>query len=470
MAQVNKPVSAEMFDDLYLKMATKIAATEGTIFEGVDLSKDCDKHYMEFIQNKYYYDDFVEESSIYEKNKIIKMFIESEVLSSIYTDVYDTMIMESDSAELSFKQQLLTENTEEFLNVQYKGIDNHEQIKFDHLLEEATFKQMKDFIHNSPSGLLGNIGKWIGIPLIKFTSRAIFGGNLMVPVREARKKDLLMSDLLGSLGLSLINYKSGLQNKGHSRSDVSRENLITFDNIDLHSDVKKIFMELARGGNKKDGSLTSLSGLIEQCVFDSKLLQSDIIDKGQIGYFDGVYDPRKGNYFQDIVGEFFKEANSDSGISGQIVQYRKCLITKLIDLYKFLMIVSISESQDYKKIVKIMHKGFTDDYVNLLSFMPEGNEQEVETKAKIIQLIQLRLVFDNLSKDLLKGAFDIDKDAGKFFQEKLKQVDHEVEQELSNRSRKIDVLFETQAENNNREIKGAALTEREQKRTHFLGK
>jgi len=453
MSKINKPVSREMFEEMYLKLAKRAENTEETFFSGINLADQLEESYIKFVNDKVTYDDFIMESSNYEKNKILQYFIENEILSEIYTQSYDIMLVESDHIELSFKQSYLAENTEKLLNVKYKGVD----VARYNLLEEGWTNNI---------GIAG-IGAMIGamihsLPVMGISAILYFGISLLLPVKWLRVWEDKVQEYLGTLGVAL--FGPGTGDRKNNSYGKSTDLMYIFDNIDANPEIKKLFRELQKTGSKKE-VLSSLSGIVSDCIEDNKILNNEKIDDNTLSFFKRSYNPRNASVFKTLLGEYFKDSNSDKNISNSMIHYRKCVITKMIDMYKILMITNLSENKDYKKIMKSMDKGFNGGAEHLLSFMPETTEHEQELKTKIFALVKLRMEFHNLAEDLKKGSFDIDKEAGTFFVNALKQCDREIEEYLQRNKRRIDTIYESWKENEENDIKGNKKPEKDMKRS-----
>jgi len=487
---MNKPISREMFEDMFIKLSDKFQNTPETLFENIDLKPEMENGYLSFINNKPIYDTFVQESSIYKKNKILQEFITENFISEIYTNIYDTLLIESDTLDLTFKQSYLTENTEKILGVVYLGNDNHNEIRLNEIFENSdTLIEFTENIGipNAVSATLGLVksgGNYLkntlgtavttgftvtavaigGAIAGIFTAGAYFALQLLFSIRTGKMVNVKIEEITGLIGSLLISF--GSSNNINTGVGRAKRNIQLFDNLDLNPEITKLLKELEISGksNKVTKSIGTLDELIKDCVDSSNLIDNKIIDESQKQFFKEKYNPRKTGLLKVIASEFFKESNSDDNISGAIINFRKCLITKLLDLYKFLLIASLSESKDYKRIIKMMDKKYNDP-VSMLSFVPEDNKHEADLKGRLVSLMNLRLVYDKLASDLIKGSFKIDQEAGNFFKQKLKMIDREVADYINKNQRRIETLHENFKENQEKYIKGNKKPEKDMKRS-----
>ncbi len=462
---MKKPIaqSQELFNDYFGKLCNKIEETENTIFTGLNFKDLQESTYISFLNNKEYYEEFISESSIYEKNKVINAYLINESFSEIYTQTYDRLLLESEANELSFKQAYLTESTEDVLKVKYKGLSLHELEVYEEGMLGSSFGVAAA---TGAAGVIGMMTSALALPLTLAASASVFALKLFLSSRNSRKYDDWIQETLGSFGYLM----AGLGTKDRNDRTNSRANSLTFDNIDLNPTVSGIFKQLSRGQGKanKDLALKGLEEIIEKCIENNNLFSdTDIIDDDTEPYLDGKYNPRKENLFLSLKREFFGDSTTDKKLEQSIIGYRKCLADNLTDMYKFLMIANLSNTAQYKKILHSLDKGFNVSPEHLLSFMPDGEEHEAEIKTKIILLIKLRIGFNDIAKGLNEGTILADREAGKYFTNKLKTVDREIEQYVRSHGTQIDTIFETQKEFEDRRLKGDKIPEKDLKRSYL---
>ncbi len=450
---MNKSVSEELFYDLYIKMSNKIEESTETIFSGTGIKFKAYDAYQAFMESSYSKQFFLDEST-YEKNKTIKLFIESEILSPLFTKTYDALIAESSDGHLSFSQELLMENTQEQFNVRYRGSSNHEAEQF----EEGAFW--------AGAATLASAFVAVPVPITVFAAMTYLGVNLLLPARYANSSDTFVEKYLGLLGKAMFNTKSLLAWQGTSL-DSSNKNIINFDNVDVNPEVKKLFNSLSRTSDKKapiNGLNTIVAPWVDaNDVFDNADPES-IPDKG---YLSSMFKPQYHNVFSVFIESVFKDSSGDKEKTNALIRYRKCLSDKLVDMYKFLMIANVSQSREYKKILRVMHKGFHQNPEQLLSFIHVDSEVDSVNKENIITLIKFRMLLDDLAKDLGKGAFEVDKESSIFLKQRLKQVDSEIEDYLARNKKQLETSFEDQNDFNRKEFKHKKPEDRNFKRKLF---
>jgi len=443
-----KTQSEELFYDLYVKMSNRIEESTETIFSDVSIASDVTKHYSEFMESSYS-KLFFQEESVYEKNKVIKSFIENEILSDIYTSTYDHLIHESSDSELSFSQQILLENTQEQFNTRYKGIE---------VIEEFSLAGI---------GATVGIGAALGaVPAAAFAGITFLGMNLLFPSRYARASDMFFEKSLGLLGTALFGTKSLLA-MGNSSFTASNNNILNFDNIDVNPEVKKLFNSLARTNDKK-APIAGIDTIVATCLETNNALDAADIDPSQKGFMIGKYSPRNNSIFTVMIESLFKKSASKSDEEfGTLIKYRRCLSEKLVDMYKFLMIANISQSKDYKKIIRVMKKGFHTNPEQLLTFIHTDTESDQINKENIVTLMKFRLFLDDMVKDLKKGTFDVDREASIYLGQRLAQVDDEVEDYLAKNQKRIETAFESQDEFRRKDFKHNKALDKSLKRNLF---
>lgn len=450
---MKKTISEELFTDLYNKMSKKIEESTETIFSGVDLSQHCNTNYERFMESTYS-KQFFQETSTYEKNKLIKLFIENEVLSVIYTQAYDKLVSESTDGHLSFKEQYLLENSQEEFKLKYLGDSTHEVEQFE-----------EGLIPLAVTG--GLLGAGIGLaPAAAFGALTFLGMNLLLPSRVAQQADALIEFSLGSIVKTIFGTKSLLA-MGKTSLSASNDNIINFDNIDINPEVRALFMKLAKSTDKK-APIEGINTIVASCIERNKVLDAVDINAQNRHYLFGLYTPKYNSIFTVFFNSVFKKAGrKEDEQFGTLIAYRKCLSEKLVDIYKFLMIANISQNKDYKKIIKVMRKGFHENPEQLLTFMHVETAEEQLNKDNIMTLVKFRLFLEDTVKNLKLGTFDVDRESSIFLGQKLKTVDHEIEDYLSRNQRQIDTVFETRKEFHGKDYKYNPIPEKDMKRKLF---
>ena len=458
------PQSQELFNDLYIKMSDKLEESENTLFTGVSIREFADVNYERFMESTYSRQFFIEES-LYEKNLQIKCFIENEVINTFITESVDSL-SELNGGELSFAQTILLENTCEQFNVKYMG---------DSEIIEEGFGTTLSIAGAGVAAYLGGAASLLGVvPIVGLTALGALpalAASLMVSSRGAREWDRTVEDWTGSIGLALAGTKSLLAKKGTSLG-ASNDNIINFDNIDTNPAVKKLFNTLSRNSNK-DASIQGLGTLVEMCAEQNNAFSNTFEEMSEDNsslknFLRGKYSKRNHNVFTLILDSVFKSASSKGSEEyGTLIRFRKCLSEKLVDLYKFLMIANVSQSTDYRKIIRVMERGFHDDPEQLLSFMAVDSDEEQLTKENIKLLVRFRLYLENMAKDLKKGTFAVDKESSIYLTQRLSTVDKDIADYLSKNGKKIETVFESQREFEKKDYKYNKPDEKTFKRKSF---
>ena len=454
------PLSQELFYDLYTKYSEKIEESQENIFSGINILPEMEKNYHKFTVSPAM-NNFYAENSIYEKTKMIKEFIESDILSTLYSDVYDSL------EKKSFKENYLLENTVQQFNVRYIGSNNQDELN---LFEES--------LNTWLVGAAVGIGSMLGvIPAVAFAAGTILGLNLLMPSKFTRRIDDNLNTALGYVGTAAFGTQSILS-KGKTSLSRSNNNIINFDNINTNPQVKTIFNKLIHSHNtsKPTEAINGINVMVESCLSQSKL-DADLDDSTFKGMFRRAYSHQNNNVFTIAIQSIFKSgADKEDKEYASLLAYRRCLSEKLVDLYTFLIIANVSQSHEYKKIINVMKRGFPDNPSQLLAFVNETSDDNT-VRDNILNLIKFRLYLEELSVELSKGAFDVDTEAGTFLKQKLKQSDTEIEDYFARNNKSLNAQFqgdipegtsyENQKEFNNRDFKNNPIPEKEQKRSLF---
>jgi len=431
----NIPQSKIIFDRTVELLSQRLEESEDTIFSGTDLTSLKNK-YEEFLESVYG-ELYFQESSDYEKQKVILKYLHNEPLSDIFTNTYDHLVQEN--GELSFREEYLLENSLKY-NVHYKGSK-----LLDNLIEEGF----------GIGVVAGYLGSFVGglIPIVAFSSIAVLGTALFLPARMAKSWDDGVSKLLGLVGEAAFGTQSVLHAFARDTAlSSSNRIIVNFDNIDGNPEVKKLFFKLSRSKNKKE-SVEGLGTIVASCLENNDILEGMNIQPNQKNYLFGKYTPRNNTVFTVFIQSIFKNSGTPKEQYYQeLLGYRKCLSDKLTDIYKFLMIGNIAQNKDYKKIVRVMKKGFHNNPDQLLHFIDNGEDDE-KTRENIIILIKYRILLEDLAKELKKGIFDVDREASIYLSQKLKVVDNEIEEYFKRNDRQLTVAHENQKDFQRKDFK-----------------
>jgi hypothetical protein len=442
-----------IFDEVVTGLCKKVKETPETIFTESEFIDDLQVIEESFIATVGEFNYM--NAKPYDQRKMIKQFFEESYLSQYYTLVYDSLLMES---ELTFSQQYLLENTQNVFKVTYLG-ENESVVTDTKLLEEG-------FLNPTLAGsTVASIGMFLHLPLMPLaaiSAAAVLAADLLVPVASSAKKERWASSMLGKVGKLLVSSKPFYIKSGSPISQ-SISNIANFDNLNLNSEVTKMFAQLQKSTNK-DGVQQGIKELFSHCndvlgqaIQDNPNLSTAQIDK----LSNSKYNPETAT----IIGMFYNSImrSADNGDIDSVLMYRKCLIDKLVDVYKYLVIANAVNSKDYLKIARSLARGNGANPEQLFSFVSSASELDTSNttellRENLITLLKLRLEFDNLAQGLSRGAFKVDTEAGKYFTGKLKQVDLAVEDYLRTHGKKIDTLYENRREFEKKDFKHNPVT------------
>jgi hypothetical protein len=249
----------------------------------------------------------------------------------------------------------------------------------------------------------------------------------------------------------------------------SNNNILNFDNLDINPEIRKLFNTLSRTSDKK-APIAGINTIVATCVDQNNIINGlqDDDNSSFLNYLRGKYAPQNHNVFTLMIDSIFKSSSSKKSEDyGTLLRFRKCLSEKLVDLYKFLMIANVSQSKDYRKIIRVMEKGFHDQPEQLLSFMAIDSEEEQLNKENIKALVNFRMYLEKLARDLKLGTFDVDKEASTYLSQKLKVVDREIADYLAKNGKQIETAYEDHREFQNKRFKNDRPPEKTFKRKSF---
>ena len=438
-----------IFEQVIIGLSEKLNKTPETIFEGTDFVAE-----IQTIEESFYAN--VSEFNYmnmkpYDQRKAVKEFFEGTYLSQVYTYIYDTLLTEGD---LTFSQQYLLENTEKLFNVSYMG--SRDNCNSDIVMLEESF-----FSSTALGATAVSIGLFLGMPLlpiVALTIPTVFAIELLTPIASSAKTEKIAALWLGNIGKLLVSSKPFYM-KGSSPISQSVTNVANFDNLNLNEDVVDLFHKLQRSSNKKDvvSGIEEIFGKCNDTIMNS--IQNDPnIDLEKLEDLKNTkYNPAFASILGMLYNNIMKSANA-GGQTDQILTYRKCIIDKLTDIYKYLVISNAVNSKDYLKIARSLSNGHAGNTEQLFSFVASASENDQSNttellRENLITLLKLRLEFDNLASGLNRGAFKIDTESGKYFQQKLKQTDIAIEDYLRTHGRKVDTLYETRRDFEKKDFK-----------------
>ena len=428
----NLPESYSKFVVKFKANVDRLNKTKETIFEStIDSSQITDavllEHYNYFVKN--YLDEY--NSNGRDQTIILKSIYES-YNQSIFNSAIDAVII---NGAISYSNQILLENTEAKCNVQLDKVGKQ-------ILLESTLPLTKN-IDNEEKGLgiiqenlygfaAGGGAMALGagaLPALGIGAIVSIAASLLVSSKHMND----LTQFVGNLGsivfrafTSQLNY---LNNSFFANAEVSRKMLINFDNIDADKTVIDLFkkMQKTTASNPRAAELDAKNGLatiVAQCVEQNRNI-FDIADKDvTTSLFNN---PKNYNLFKMFWKSTLGNANSDKNDHDTLLRFRKCLSNKLVDVYKLLLISNLQNRGDHKRITDAVSKINSGRPEMILQFIPKETPEDEKLQEAILALVQFRIHLWNLSKDLQSGMFDLDREAGKFLQQKLTTVDAEVE-------------------------------------------
>ena len=428
----NLPESYSKFVVKFKANIDRLNKTKETIFEStIDSSQITDavllEHYNYFVKN--YLDEY--NSNGRDQTIILKSIYES-YNQSIFNSAIDAVII---NGAISYSNQILLENTEAKCNVQLDKVGKEILLESNLPLTKNVNNEEKELgiIQENLYGFAaGGAAVALGagaLPALGIGAIVSIAASLLVSSKHMND----LTQIVGNLGsivfrafTSQLNY---LNNSFFANAEVSRKMLINFDNIDADKTVIDLFkkMQKTTASNPRAAELDAKNGLatiVAQCVEQNRNI-FDIADKDvTTSLFNN---PKNYNLFKMFWKSTLGNANSDKNDHDTLLRFRKCLSNKLVDVYKLLLISNLQNRGDHKRITEAVSKINSGRPELILQFIPKETPEDEKLQEAILALVQFRIHLWNLSKDLQSGMFDLDREAGKFLQQKLTTVDAEVE-------------------------------------------
>ena len=428
----NLPESYSKFIVKFKANVDRLNKTKETIFEStIDSSRITDavllEHYNYFVKN--YLDEY--NSNGRDQAIILKSIYES-YNQSIFNSAIDAVII---NGAISYSNQILLENTEAKCNVQLDKVGKQILLESNLPLTKNINNEEKELgiIQENLYGFLAGGGAMAlgagALPALGIGAIVSIAASLLVSSKHMND----LTQIVGNLGsivfrafTSQLNY---LNNSFFANAEVSRKMLINFDNIDADKTVIDLFkkMQKTTASNPRAAELDAKNGLatiVAQCVEQNRNI-FDIADKDvTTSLFNN---PKNYNLFKMFWKSTLGNANSDKNDHDTLLRFRKCLSNKLVDVYKLLLISNLQNRGDHKRITDAVSKINSGRPELILQFIPKETPEDEKLQEAILALVQFRIHLWNLSKDLQSGMFDLDREAGKFLQQKLTTVDAEVE-------------------------------------------
>lgn len=445
----NEPITESQ--KLFLKIGSEkinnIRNIKYTIFENTDYFPLNDL-YKDFIKSKYY-DNLLNENETYNKRKIIDNYF-TETFSKIYEGTKLKLENEAGSWEnIDFSKKFLLENTLDslpeialYLSSNKLNLEEiNEAISISYL--DPKYKQFEEsgLIYGSMAtagaAVLG-AGTWSALGIGSLTVLAM---ELLMPTSWSLKIDAVTKSFFIGLGRILAGTKSLLGSEiAPAGLQTSQRIIERFDNININKNVIDIINRIGTRNQFNTNSptrLESLNVMVSKCLDNNtKFLKNNNI-------FERLKPNNiaNNNIYKMVINSIFVQSGNrkDSGYE-ELLSFRKCLINSLTDLYKFLLISNLKDVKGGENIIGAMNKGFVSNPTQLLNFIDIRNEQANDLKENLLDLIKLRMFFTEMINEFKNGVFDVDRESGIFFDQKLKVIDREVADYLRNHKQDIDLL------------------------------
>lgn len=464
------PQSYETFKITFKAIAERANRAELTLFENnVDVAKIEEnmifEHYEYFQKN--YLHSYLTTNDNKIKQSLMKQSITESFLQETFNKVLDNILLEG---ETTYSNQILLENTVDKFNLDLnmigKPILESVHSKYSKEIKEITENTsiedmnlvipdcaMKCLIEHSQQscstskeitenayGTVGGIGAGAGamalgatvtgaLPVAIGTATIISViTSLFLPASKINQVEQFMRKWTGEIGVMLTGSFSYLLNLNNfSSAKQSLQNILKFDNIDADPKVIEMFKKIIQSNPNNKNVEMGLQSLIAQCIDQNKNI-FNIADKEVRNSW--LQNPQNGNLAKIFWKSTFGNANNDKGDQDILLRFRKCLSTKLVDTYKLLLLSNLENRRDHKHIVDSIRKVGVGRAENILNFLTAESPEDKVLNEAILNLVMFRIHLLQLAKELQQGAFTVDKEAGKFLEQKLNMVDGEVENAL----------------------------------------
>lgn len=427
--------SQKLFNKVFTHQLKHFRTKADTIFENMDYISE-NEMYLKFIDSKYY-DIVIHENSAYNKMNIIKGYLFEE-FGNIYYAVKDGLMAKGDG-QVSFSHDYLLENTLiQFPEIARSGMTAelfNESLQV--LSTDARYQELFEAgLAYGAAAAAGTVALG-GTPLLAAgigmsTSIAL---ELFMPTKWSMAIDNHVMGFVTFLTRTLLGTKTVISNFGPSLN-ASQHSLESFDNINMNKDLIKLFASLGSRHtfNNGDGA-QSLNVIVSKCVDANKELfdQENFITRAV-----------PGNIYRNILNSIFinngNRSNSNGIVYDKLLRYRKCVIASLSDVYKFTMITNLKDVKNYDQILKTMNQGYSGRPEQLLNFIDVRNDHASIIKENLLDLIKLRIIINEMIKNFDNGAFQVDKEAGQFMEQKFKQIDSEIAAYLKHNANGLEVF------------------------------
>ena len=427
--------SHRIFSVKFCAILEKASLTEATVFSnflnGKEIHQDLImEHYSYFIKNYNY--AFHQEPDALRKNDIIKQSIQESFFQNNFNDVLTSIILEGD---ITLNKQILLENT-----VEKFGLDLS-KIGVNYLSPDYKVGSIEEnfggLIGAGAAGLMGVAGSGI----IAASMVSSFALALIMPAKNMNSLGSWVGEYTGKIGRAFVAGINFWQLGYSPALGQSHQNLLDFDNIDADPVVKELFRKIQKISVDDKIAQKGLSALTAECIHQNSNILS-MVDGEKSGFLDGFFEPSKYNVLKLIIKAIVGKAETGGEDYDTLLRFRKCLSTKLVDVYKLLLISNLQNKKDHSRILNTITKANSDRPEQLINFLPSDTDEDKQLREAILSLIMFRMHLTKLVKGLEQGFFEVDKEAGKFLEQKLRTVDTEVEQYLRLHKNKFQPPFE----------------------------
>ena len=390
------------------------------------------EHYGYFLRNhNYTYHQAPEE----QKGKILIQSIQESFFQHTFNQFLDNIIIESKNKPISLNTQILLENTAEKFNI------NLANVGINYLESEKPLEKIEENAYGFGAGLAATALGVAALPAIGISMITSFAIALLMPASEMNKTNQFIGKWTGLFGRAVTGSYNLWQTSFTPALGQSHQNILDFDNIDADPKVKELFRKIQKVHINEETAQKGLTALVSECIHQNSNVLT-LVEGPKNGLLDGLFTPNKYNILKLVIKAIFGKAETNKGDYDTLLRFRKCLANKLVDVYKLLLISNLQGKKDYGRILNTVTKANAERPEQLINFLPTETDEDKQLKEAILSLIMFRIHLTKLVKQLEKGFFEVDKEAGKFLEQKLKTVDLEVENYLRLNKSKLQAPFE----------------------------
>jgi hypothetical protein len=329
------------------------------------------------------------------------------------------------------ENEILLENTIQSFNLDLTKVGKDFLSK-----PKAKTEAIEENIFGFGAGSVAALAGAGAMPAIAISGLVSFIFGLLMPAKKMETWNTNIGNWVGIIGRGIVGAFTlqGLFAKQFPNIHNSHMNIINFDNIDADQSVINMFKKIQKINVTTEIAQRGLQSIVQECVNQNR----NLLDLGddqfpkekKFEFFNKIFGPQNYNVLKLMVKSMMGEANTTNDGFNTLLRFRKCLSTKLVDIYKLLLISNLSNKQDHSRILHTITKANSTNPEQLLNFLPMETEEDKQLKEAVLSLIMFRIHLSNLAKDLETGFFEVDKESGKFLKQKLLMVDGEVDQYL----------------------------------------